>query len=400
MSSLPSPITKSAEGKANLTAEITPTEEDGARKERSMPQPILEPSLHHLKPTTFTTSEEDASGADSTNQTAAKAATETLEKSSQSEKIEAGSNAIVGSGGMDTTTANQTDAQLDSDSKEKAKSEKQDQVSCGEENSNEDSQDTDDSGEESDESDSVVYTAERRNHDRRRAKSRVKHFGPYFRSVEHRMRLFEEELEKLKGDNTMAKAEPQLLVKKSPSLVSEPIEKTPAAVSKIIPSIRRMKWADFKPSERSKDSQKLSQRYTWDRLKIRPNLQEEMESKPTKESGNQQDGTPGTMIKDRHHVLEVLVEDPGASKRRRVRKQIDDGTIAKGSSQKAKTYQKGDTTVSQPSSVIETPILQCPERVRICSMPLLQILGRLIDLDIWSDSHLSSVLYSTKQKFV
>ena len=379
MSSFPSPTAELADGYANLTAEITPTEEYGASKERSMPQPSLKPGLNHLKPTTFTISEEDPSNKKPTDQTAAEAATETLEKSSQSEKIEAGSDAIAWSGGICTTTANHTDAQLDSKSKEKAESEEQDQVSCGEENCNEDNHDTDDSGEEYDESDSVVYTAERQNHDRRRAKSRFKHFGPYFRSVEHRMKLFEKELEKLKGENTIAKAEPQLLVEKYSSLVSEIIKTTSPAVSEIIPSIRRMNWADFKPSERSQDSQELSQRFTWDRLKARANLQEGMESKATKVSDNQQHGTPGAMTKHQHHVMEVLVEDPGASKRRRVRKHTDDGTIPTDSSQKAKTYQKGDTTIRQPLSVTETPIPQCPERVRICSRPLLKIVYRLID---------------------
>ena len=373
MSLFPSPTAELTEGKANLTAEITATEEAGARKERSLPQPALEASLNHLKPTPSTTSEEDASDKKPADQTAAIAATEALEKISKSGKVEAGSDAIAGRGVVDTTTANRTDAQLDSKSKEKAESEEQDQVFCGEENSNEDSQDTNNSGEQSDESDSVVYTAERQYHDRRRAKSRVKHFGPYLRSVEHRMKLFEEELEKLKGDNTIAKAKPQLLVEKSSSLVSEIIKTTSPAVSEIIPSIRRMNWADFKPSERSQDSQELSQRFTWDRLKIRANLQEGMESKPTKVSDNQQHGTPGAMTKHQHHVIEVLVEDPGASKRRRSRKHTDDGTIRTDSSQ------KGDNTIRRPSSVTETPILQCPERVRICSRPLLRIVYRLID---------------------
>ena len=194
------------------------------------------------------------------------------------------------------------------------------------------------------------------------------------------MNFFEKELKKLKGDGTKAKAKPPVVVKK-----------TSPTVSKIVPGIRRMNWADFKPSGRSQEAQELSQRFTWDRLKVRPNLQEEMESKSMKTSGKQQHGTLGATTRHQHHVLEVLVEDPGASKRRRVRKHTDDGTIAKGSSQKAKIHQKSDTTTSQALSVIETPVLQCPERIRICSKPLLELLRRLCDPEnrySWNIPHL------------
>ena len=104
-------------------------------------------------------------------------------------------------------------------------------------------------------------------------------------------------------------------------------------------------------------------------------------------SGDQQHGTPGASNKHQHHVLEVLIEDPGVSKRRRLRKDDDDGIVAKASSQKAKSYQKGDTTISQTSR----PTLQCPERVRICSRPLLETLRRFLDPDneySWNTEHL------------
>ena len=401
MSSFPSPTAESAKGYANLTAKTSPTGEDGASKERSMPQPSLKPGLNHLKPTTSTTSEEDPSDKKSANQTTVKAATEILEKSSQSEKIEAGSDVVAGSVGAEGSAANPSDTKLDLRSEEDAESEQQDEVSREEKFNDEDSQDTHDIKNEIDREEGLTYTAEGQELYKRRAEKRIAQFEPYFRSVEYRMNFLEKALKELRGDDQKAEAKPQIVVEKTPQAISEPIEKTPPAVSEpiektpptvseIILSIRRMNWAEFKPYERSKDSQEPSQRFTFDRLKVRPNLQEEMESRPTKVSGNQPDGTPGAMIKTRHHVLEVLVEDPGASKRRRVRKQIDDGTIAKGSSQKAKACQKGDTTISQPSPVIETPILQCPERVRICSMPLLQIIGRLIDLERhywWDMSH-------------
>ena len=195
-------------------------------------------------------------------------------------------------------------------------------------------------------------------------------FEPYFKSVEYRMNYLEQELKKLRGNDSKPRAKRQ-----------EALDEKRAASSKIVPSIQRMNWADFKPSKHPQEAQELSQRFTWDRLKARPNLQEEFEFESTEVSGNQQHGTPSATTKHQHHVLEVLVEDPGASKRRRVKKHTDDGTIAKGSSQKPKTYQKGGTSTSQPLSVIETPILQCPERVRICSPVLLEILRGLFDLE-------------------
>ena len=361
MSSIPSPTVELAEGRANLAAEITPTEEDGARKERSMPQPSLEPGLNHLKPTTFTTSEEDASDKKSADQTAAKAATETLEKTSQGEKIEPGSDAVAGSGGVDATTANHTDVQMDSKLEEKADSERQHKVSRGEEFSDE-GQDTENSGDESDGDARVVYTAEVQDNHRKRARKRIKKFDTYFRSVEYRMNYFEQELKKLRGDSTKARSK------------SSDAHKKGVASSEIVPSIRRVTWAEFKPSGPTKEAQEYSQRFTWDRLKVRPNLREEVESKSTEASGDQEYGTSGATDKHQHHVLEVLIEDPGFSKRRRVRKD-NDGVATKASSQKAKIHQKSDTVISQTSR----PTLQCPDRVRICSRPLLIILRRLLD---------------------
>ena len=391
MSALASSTAEFAEGKTNLTPEITATDEGEASKERSTSQPSLEPSRNHFKPTTSKTSEEDASGRKPADQTTAVTATETPERSSQREKIEAGSDAVAGRSGVDDSAANHTDAQLDSKLEEKADGERQEKVSRGEESSDEDSQDNKDSGDESDGEARIVYTAEVQDHHRKSARKRIKDLDTYFKSVEYRMNFFEQELKKLRGDDTQAKAKPQLVVENTSPIALEVIEKTPPAVSEIIPSIRRMNWADFKPSELSQDPQDLSQRFASDRLKVRANLQEDMESKPTKVSGNQQHGSPGAKSKHQHHVLEVLVEDPGASKRRRVRKHTNDGTIAKGSDQKAKTHQRDDTTMSQSSSVNETPVLQCPERVRICSRHLVETLRSLLDPEdryFWDISHL------------
>ena len=363
MPAVPSPAPELAEGETNITAEIFTTEQAETGKEPSVSQPSLETSLDYLKPTTSGTSEEDTSGKESTDQTAETAATETLEENSQSEKIEAGSEAVPGGGGVDDSTANHFDVKLDSKSEEKAESERQDNVCPGENFSEKDSPDTDDSGDESDEEDSVVYTAERQNHYRKRAKKCIKDFDPYFRSVEYRMNFFEQELKKLRGDDSKAKAKPQVIV-----------DTTGAASSEIVQSIRRMTWADFKPSERPQEAREFSQRFTWDRLKVRPNPQEELESKSTNLSRDQQHGTPSATTKHQHHVLEVLIEDPGVSKRRRVREHTDDRNITKPSSRSAKTYQKSDTVISQTS----IPTLQCPERVRICSKFLLDTLHQLV----------------------
>ena len=381
MSSFPSPTAELAEGKANITSEITPMEGDRARKERSMPQPSLEPSLNHLKPTTNTTSEEDASDNKSADQTAAKTGTETLEKSSQSEKVEAGSNAVAATGSVDTTTANHTDAQLDLDLKDKTES-------IREKTSDEDSQVTDNSEDESDE-ESIVYTAEGQKFRRNEAKKHITQFEPYFKSVEYRMNYLEQELKKLRGTESKPRAKRQ-----------EALDETGAASSEPVPSIQRMNWADFKPSKHPQEAQELSQRFTWDRLKVQSNLQEELDSMAAKVSGDQQHGTPGAKNNHQHHVLEVLIEDPGASKRRRARKYTDDGNFAKGSSQKAKAYQQGDNTNSQTSLGLGTPILQCPERVRICSPALLEILRGLFDRENTYDWTMPHMVFLRPFKFL
>ena len=369
MSAMPSPTAELADIKTNLAAEISDTEEADARKERSISQPSLEPGISRLKPTTSIISDKDASGKKPADQTAETAATETLEKNSEIEKIEATSDAAAKSSAADDSTAKESDVQLDLKSEEQAEHEGHDKVSC-EEFRTEDSHDTDDSTEESD--------------------SRIKRFDPYFtyfRSVEYRMDFFEqelkelkelkkpytleeelkniEELKKLQWEDTKAKAKPQLVVE-APSPV----------VSEVVPSIRRMNWADFKPSRRSQEAR----RTTRDGLRFREDLQEVMDSRSIKVSGNQQDGTPDAISKHQHHVLEVLVEDPGASKSRRVKKQTDDGKLAKESSQEAKTYEKGDNINSQTSLAIGTPILQCPERVRICSPAILEFLRGRFEL--------------------
>ena len=158
MSTLASPTAECAESKTNLTPEITATEEAEARKERSVSQPSLEPSLNHFEPTASIISEEDACGKKPADQTAETAATGTLEKNSQSEKIEASSGADAGSGAVDDSTAKDSDVQLDSESEEKAENEEQDQVSCEEELGDEDSQDSHHSGDESDE---LLYPMDR-----------------------------------------------------------------------------------------------------------------------------------------------------------------------------------------------------------------------------------------------
>ena len=378
MSEVPSPTAELADIGTNLAAETSGTEEADARKERSISQPSLEPSISRLKPTTSIISDKDESGKKPTDQTAETAATETLEKNSQNEKIEATSNAAAKNDAVDDSTAQESDVQLDLKSEEQAEHEEQHEVSYEEEFRNEDSHDTDDSAEETDELASVVTTAEKQNHHRKRAKKRFNPYFTYFRSVEYRMDIFEQELKELKKPysreeelkklqllETKAKAKPQLV-----------IEKPSPAVSEVVPSIRRMNWAEFKPSRLSQEAR----RFTRDELRIRPNLQEAMDSRSIKVSGSQQDVTPGAISNHQHHVLEVLVEDPGASKRRRVKKHTDDGKFAKESNQKAKTYPKGDNINSQTSPVIETPILQCPERVRICSPALMEFLRSRFDL--------------------
>ena len=96
-----------------------------------------------------------------------------------------------------------------------------------------------------------------------------------------------------------------------------------------------------------------------------------VEGPKAKASGDQHESGH---IKQQHHVLEVLTEDPQVNKRWRG-KESDDTT----------THQGNDATQ------ISKGALRCPERLRICSRPLLEILRTIIDADnmaAWDSSHM------------
>ena len=368
MSAVPPATTERAEIKMDLTAVTSVTEEAEVKKERSTSQPSLEPSLNHFKPIASTPGEEDAPDKKPPYQAVEKVSSEDLEKTSTSEVNEVGFKVVERSVGAEDDTTHPSDAKLDLNSQEDAETEQQDEVSRGEVFSDEITQDTDDIVNEIDKEKGLAYIANGQGLYKDRAEKRTVQFEPYFRSVEYRMNFLENELKELRGDNSKAEVRPKVSVGKNSSIALE-----------IVPSIRRMTWANFAPSKRAQGRPIFSQRFTWDRFKAPLNLQEEKDLEAAILSGDKQHGTSGSATKHQHHALEVLIEDPEVSKRRRVRELVDNGNVAKDFSRRANSQRIFDTTTGQsPLSMVEST-LWCPERIRICSRPVLQILVRLLN---------------------
>ena len=133
------------------------------------------------------------------------------------------------------------------------------------------------------EEDDQAYTVEGQKLFQQRAGRRITHFGQYFRTVEYRFRYLESELKKLRGDDSKSKAKDD----------TEQISTTP---TKVISGIRRLNWAEFKPSLKPQETPELgsaetSHRFTWEGLKVRPNLQEKSKPNFTAASSDQHDST-------------------------------------------------------------------------------------------------------------
>ena len=368
MSTMPTPAPEQlAEGKPDDSNEISSSIQNDTQKEAVTKEPSLDPTDEHLKPTTPTTTDEDASGVTpAAEQAQEKTTNEKSDSMSHTTENLADSGTIEGSDNTQNPTAGSTVAKVDPKQNDRAQRRKDNKASGKEEFSDDDSQDGDAIQTAISEEDQLVHTAEGQAIYKKRAPKRIKQFEQYFWTVEYRLGFFEKELKKLKGDDIK-------------SSLKDDAEKTNAASPEIIPGIRRLTWADFKPSRSPQETSefgipKAAQRFTWEGLKVRPNLQNQREPNLPKGSGDQYNATPGATIKPQHHVLEVLIEDPGTSKRRRVKKRTDDENPTKLSGRNTGTFEKGDAITAQNSK----KTLQCPERVRICSRPIQEILRKML----------------------
>lgn len=370
-----------AHGKPSHTTELPPPDHADTRKGATRIKLSPEPNLDQVKPSTPTTSEEDASGGIAAKKTTRNAASEHLDSTSLTTK-ELGSVGTV-EGDIEGSTNENVD-QTHNEKTKQGEDEKEpnrgaigdgntqdenDKISRKDENRGDDTKDEDDIDDEISREEDLAYSAKGQELRKKRAPKHVEQFGQDFRTVEDRMTFLEEELKKLRGDDLGSKLKDD----------TEEKSEKPTELPRVIPSIRRLKWVDYRPSLNVQEASEprtpqASQRSTWAGLKVRLNLQTEGETEFAEVSDDQRDVTPGATTKQQHHVLEVLIEDPKINKRRRVRKHTDVEPIKKTSIRDAGTYRKTDTTTTLTSKAI----LQCPERVRICSKPLLAILRNMM----------------------
>lgn len=369
----------------SATEEISCTELADAPDPPPTSQPSPEPIGDDSKVAISTKSEEDASDKTPTELVAGKASSENVISTSQTKE---GFETPSDNGKSYTSNFTEKDAIKTT----KLGSGKDTKTVNGIDWSDEDSEDENyrehenNIEEQIDEEEDLANTAEGQKIFRERADTRIQHFQQYFKSLEYRMVYFETELKKLSRVDLGSEPKDDDLESelKDEDLESEPkdgTEKISAIMPKAIPSIRRMTWAEFKPSLSPQEASELDgrQRFTWERRKRGPNLQKEKESSFAKISDNQHDGTLGVeTIQQKHHVLEVLVEDPGISKRRRIKKRTDSETTTNIAARTAKTNHKNEGTTAQASTVT----LKCPERLRICSRPLLEKLYNIVDPEI------------------
>ena len=368
MSTTPTPTQWLAEAEPDHTTEIPSPDRADAQEEAIITKQPPEPTDQHLKATTPATSDEDASGSIPTEQaaeTAGKVASED-ENNTVETKTEGGGGGTIGANDdAEDATAESTTSERSPKSTKKIRRRKKDEISGKKEFSEDDSQDDDIIDKENEEEENLAYTSEGQQLYKARAGKRIRQFGQYFRNLEYRMRFFEAELRRLRGDDSKPKP------KDDPESLS-------AERVKFIPAIRRLTWAEYKPSSKSQerpevDVPKASSLSTWEGLKIRSNPQKDREPN----SGQSSSNAAGLVSKHQHYVLEVLIEDPGIVKRRRVKKSADDEVITKASSRNSKTIQKRDPVTFQSS----VTMLRCPERLRICSRPLGAILHKMILLE-------------------
>ena len=341
---MPTPPPELSEGQPTSKIEMPPPEQIDARREATATSPSLESK------NTPTASEEGAPAETTTGQ---------IPNSATSEKID-GAQITDGAVGGETVeendntgdhSASSADAKADAKSTKKARHKAGDKLPSGLELSDEDSQDEDDTEDEIPQEENVASAVEGQ---KRRAPKRIRQFQRYFDTVEYRINYVEDELKKLKGHESKPKSKDD--AKENDKEISM---KSP----EFIPSIRRLNWAEFKPSSTSDEAS------DYDTPEANPRLM--LEGPKAKASGDQHESGH---IKHQHHVLEVLTEDPQVNRRRRGKNPDD-----------TKTHQGSDVAQTSKGG------LRCPARLRICSRPLLKILRTIIDADdnnVWNSAHM------------
>ncbi len=373
-----------ADGKPSHTTTLPPSDHADTQKEATITKLSLEPTYDQVKPSTPTISKEDASGGIPAKNTTRNAASKHLDSTSPTTK-ELGSVGTV-EGDIEDPIEGSSNENVDQKHNEKTKQgedekkptrgeigdentqDENDKMSSKDENGGDDTKDEDDIDDEISGEEDPAYSAKGQELRKKRAPKHIKQFGQDFRTVEDRMTFLEEELKKLRGDDLGSKPK------------GDDGEKSakPTESPKVVPSIRRLNWVEYRPSLNAQEPSEFStpqtpQRSSWAGLKVRLNIQKEGEPAFAKASYDKRDVNPGAITQQQHHVLEVLIEDPRINKRRRARKHIADETIKKSSSRDTGTYQKSDAIPTLTSKTT----LQCPERVRICSKPLLAILRNM-----------------------
>ena len=341
---MPTPPPELSEGQPTSKIEMPPPEQIDARKDATATSPSLESK------NTPTASEEGAP---------AESAAAQMPNSATSEKIDGaqitdgavGGETVEGHDNAGDHSASSADAKADAKSTKKARHKAGDKLPGGGELSYEDSRDEDDTEDEFPEEENVASAVEGQ---KKRAPKRIREFQRYFNTVEYRINYVEDELKKLKG----YESKPQ-----SKDDAKENDKETPMKSPEFIPSIRRLNWAEFKPSSTSDDASDYGPPEANPRLIL--------EGPKAKASG---DHPESGHIKHQHHVLEVLTEDPQVNRRWRGKKHDD-----------TKTHQGSDAAQTSKGA------LRCPERLRICSRPLLKILRTIIDPDDmneWNSAHM------------
>ena len=367
-----------ADGKPIYTTELQPSDHADTQKEATITELSPEPTYDQVKPSTPTTSKEDASGGSPETKTTRNAASKHLDSTSPTTK-EIGSVGTL-EGDIEDSIKGSTNENVDQKHTKKTKQgedekkpnqgeigdkntqDEKDKSSSKDENRGDHTQDEDDIDDEISGEEDAAYSVKGQELRKERAPRHIKEFGQDFRTVEDRMTFLEEELRKLRGDDLGSKPK------------NDNWEK-PTESPKVVPSIRRLNWVEYRPSLNAQEPSEFStsqtpQRSTWAGLKVRFNREPAF----AEASYDKRDVTPGATTQQQHHVLEVLIEDPRTNKRRRARKHIADENNNKSANRDAGTYPKSDAVPTLTSKTT----LQCPERVRICSRPLLAILRNMM----------------------
>lgn len=240
---MPTPPPEPSEGQPTSKIGMLPPEQIDARREATATSPSLESK------NTPTASEEGPP---------AEIAAGQMPNSATSEKIDSAqiTDGAVGSETLERNehigdhSASSADAKADAKPIRKDRHKAGDKLPSGSELSDEDSWDEDDTEDEIPEEENVASAVEEQ---KKRAPKRIRHFQRYFNTVEYQIKLVEyqtklveyqtkpveDELKKLKG----YESKPQ-----SKDEAQEKDEKTQIKSPEFIPSIRRLGWAEFKPS--------------------------------------------------------------------------------------------------------------------------------------------------------